>query len=490
MFHSLYIKLVLVLFFLFTLIGGVFLTVAMYTAPMYQQEVNQQLNHDLARYIVREHVLIEDGVVQQENLSELFHDVMIINPSLELYLLDPEGQVVAHSMAPEKVRRKQVSLGPINTFLATEDHGLIMGDDPGNEDSLNSFTVAPIDFGSQRQGYIYAILGSEKISNITDVLQRSLIMKWSSSAIVVALAFAFIAGLLLFFFLMRKLRVLSLAMQEFKDSNLQQVDAVARVDAKPLDEIETMAMTFQEMAQRIDTQMNHLQEVESLRRELVANVSHDLRTPLASLSGFLETLLLKSGDLSESEKQTYLKIAHENAQRMTTLVEELFELAKLDANEIQPQQEQFSLAELAFDISHQFYLRARARNINFEVVADASVPRVSADVGMIERVLENLIDNSFKHTPDQGRICLRLSALRENVEVSVSDTGCGIAREELPHILKRFYRKADKQGGAQSGLGLGLAIASRMVEMHGSQLLVDSELHQGTVFSFSLPVSA
>jgi two-component system OmpR family sensor kinase len=490
MFHSLYIKLVLVLFFLFTLIGGVFLTVAMYTAPMYQQEVNQQLNHDLARYIVREHVLIEDGVVQQENLSELFHDVMIINPSLELYLLDPEGQVVAHSMAPEKVRRKQVSLGPINTFLATEDHGLIMGDDPGNEDSLNSFTVAPIDFGNQRQGYIYAILGSEKISNITDVLQRSLIMKWSSSAIVVALAFAFIAGLLLFFFLMRKLRVLSLAMQEFKDSNLQQVDAVARVDAKPLDEIETMAMTFQEMAQRIDTQMNHLQEVESLRRELVANVSHDLRTPLASLSGFLETLLLKSGDLSESEKQTYLKIAHENAQRMTTLVEELFELAKLDANEIQPQQEQFSLAELAFDISHQFYLRARARNINFEVVADASVPRVSADVGMIERVLENLIDNSFKHTPDQGRICLRLSALRENVEVSVSDTGCGIAREELPHILKRFYRKADKQGGAQSGLGLGLAIASRIVEMHGSQLLVDSELHQGTVFSFSLPASA
>lgn len=492
MFHSLYIKLVLVLFFLFILIGGVFLTVAMHTAPMYQQEVNQQLNHDLARYIVREHVLIEDGVVQQENLSELFHDVMIINPSLELYLLDPEGQVVAHSMAPEKVRRKQVSLEPINTFLTTDDHGLIMGDDPGNEDGLNSFTVAPIDYGNQRQGYIYAILGSEKISNITDVLQRSLIMKWSSSAIVIALAFAFIAGLLLFFFLMRKLRVLSQAMQEFKDSNLQQADTLATAGAKPLDEIETMTITFREMAQRIHTQMNHLQEMESLRRELIANVSHDLRTPLASLSGFLETLLLKSGDLSEAEKQTYLTIAHDNAQRLTSLVEELFELAKLDANEIQPQQEQFSLAELAFDISHQFYLRARAKNINFEVVADASVPRVSGDVGMIERVLENLIDNSFKHTPEQGRICLRLSTLREDVEVSVSDNGCGIAREELPHILKRFYRKVDKQdeGGSQSGLGLGLAIASRIVEMHGSQLLVDSELHQGTVFRFSLPASS
>ncbi len=489
MFHSLYIKLVVVLFFLFILIGGVFLTVALYTAPMYQQELSQQLNHDLARYIVREHVLFEDGEVQQDNLSELFHNVMIINPSLELYLLDPQGQVVAHSMAPDKVKRNQVSLDPINTFLANENHGLIMGDDPGNESSLNSFTVAPIDYNSKRQGYIYAILGSEKINNITDVLQRSLIMKWSTSAIVMALAFAFIAGLLLFFFLMRKLRVLSLAMQEFKDSNLQPADTISSQETGPLDEIESMTITFQEMAQRIHSQMSHLQEMESLRRELVANVSHDLRTPLASLSGFLETLQLKSDDLSEAEKQNYLKIAHDNAQRLTTLVEELFELAKLDANEIRPQQEQFSLAELAFDISHQFYLRAREKNINFEVVADATVPRVLADVGMIERVLENLIDNSFKHTPEQGQIRLHLSALQGNVEIAVSDTGCGIAKEELPHILKRFYRNIDKQDkdGTQSGLGLGLAIASRIVEMHGSHLTVDSELHQGTVFKFSLP---
>ena len=94
MLNSLYIKLVFVLFFLFTLIGSVFLAVALYTAPMYQQEVSQQLNHDLARYIVNEHVLIENGEVKQDNLSELFHNVMIINPSLELYLLDPDGQVV------------------------------------------------------------------------------------------------------------------------------------------------------------------------------------------------------------------------------------------------------------------------------------------------------------------------------------------------------------------------------------------------------------
>ena len=489
MLNSLYIKLVLVLFVLFIVIGGVFLTVAMYTAPMYQQEVSQQINHDLARYIVNEHVLIEDGEVQQDNLAELFHDVMIINPSLELYLLDSGGQVIAHSMAPERVVRMQVSLEPIEAFLASDNHGLIMGDDPGNENRQNSFSVAPIEVNNQRQGYIYAILGSEKISNITDVLQRSLIMRWSTGAVVMALLFAFFAGLVLFFFLMRKLRGLSQAMQQFKHSDLQPPVSPSGKDSKPMDEIDSMALTFQEMSLRIQQQLQHLQETEALRRELVANVSHDLRTPLSSLSGFLETLQIKSSELTEAEKQDYLKIAYDNAQKLTMLVEELFELAKLDANEVKPQQEIFSLAELAFDVSHKFHLRAREKHIEFDVVIDETVPLVSADVGMIERVLDNLIDNSLKHTPKKGQIRLQVSPLQENVEVAVSDTGYGIPEDELPLILKRFYRKngSNSDVDSQSGLGLGLAIASRIVEMHGSHLSVSRVLHQGTTIKFALP---
>lgn len=488
MLNSLYFKLVLVLFCLFIVVGGIFLAVVLHTAPMYQQEVSQRLNRDLAHYIVEEQVLFRDGKVQHDNLEKLFHDVMIINPSLELYLLDASGRLVAHSMEPERILRQQVSLLPINEFLENPEHGLILGDDPVHEDGVNSFTVAPIDHGGQRQGYIYAILGSEKIDRVSDVLQRSLIMKWSTSTVLIALAFAFAAGLVLFFILMRKLRVLSQAMQDFKRSKLMDLE-----DPKPRgraagDEIDEMAATFQEMAQRIHTQFNHLQEVEAMRRELVANVSHDLRTPLSSLNGFLETLQLKSAVLSDEEKRTYLKIACDGAARMTHLVEELFELAKLDANEVRPQQEQFSLAELSFDISHQFYLRAREKNIEFEVIADEAVPCVNADVGMIERVLENLIENSFKHTPARGRIQLRLTPRDKEVEIEVADTGHGISSEELPHVLKRFYRNRDNRDDTDKGLGLGLAIASRIVELHGGHLTVDSELHRGTIFRFSLPV--
>ncbi len=489
MFNSLYTKLVLVLFLLFIAIGGIFIAVALYTAPMYQQEISQQLNRDLAMYIVNEHVLIENGKIRQDNLGTLFHKAMIINPSLELYLLDAEGRVMAHSMPPDKVKRKQVSLGPINSFLSGKEHGLIMGDDPTNESRRNSFTVAPINYDGHRQGYIYAILGSDKFNHITEVLQRSLIMKWSASAVLTALVFAFIAGLILFFFLMRKLRALSQSMQHFKDSDLQDNSAVTVSDNKPRDEIDAMALTFSEMTQRIHLQMCRLQETDTLRRELVANVSHDLRTPLSSLSGYLETLLLKSSDLTESERQNYLKIAHENANRLSAMVEELFELAKLDANEVRPHQELFSLSELAFDVSQKFHLRASEKNIRLEVDVDESVPYVTADVGMIERVLDNLIDNSIKHTPEHGCVCLHLSTQQGNVQIAVSDTGYGIAEEEIPHIFKRFYRKSGntEDNSAPTGLGLGLAIASRIVELHGSRLSVNSVLHQGTTFQFSLP---
>ena len=489
MFNSLYTKLVLVLFLLFITIGGLFLAAVMYTAPMYQQEVSQQLNRDLAMYIVNEHVLIENGEIRQDNLGALFHRAMIINPSLELYLLDANGEVMAHSMPPDKVRRKQVSLEPINTFLSGSRQGLIMGDDPTDTSRLNSFTVAPIDFEGQRQGYIYAILGSDKIGHISEVLQRSLIMKWSAGAIFTALAFAFIAALILFFFLMRKLRALSLSMQQFGHGDMQAENSAPPYDNRPRDEIDSMALTFKAMAQRIDSQMSRLQETDTQRRELVANVSHDLRTPLSSLSGYLETLRLKSSELTEDQREAYLQIAHENAQRLATMVEELFELAKLDANEVRPHQELFSPGELAYDVSQKFYLRANERNITLEIDVDKSVPYVSADVGMIERVLDNLIDNALKHTPYGGCVRVCLYTEHDKVQIEVTDTGYGIADEEIPHIFKRFYRKTDssEDSSAESGLGLGLAIASRIVELHGSRLSVNSVLHQGTTFQFSLP---
>ena len=182
-----------------------------------------------------------------------------------------------------------------------------------------------------------------------------------------------------------------------------------------------------------------------------------------------------------------MKIANNNSERLNKLVTELFELAKLDAGDLKLHKETFSLAELSHDVMQKFSLRAEKQNINLDVDIDEDVPYVEADIGLIERVLDNLIDNALKNTPENGRITLGLNSDKLCVKVNVVDTGRGISEDELPHIFQRFYKKPENEQ-SQSGAGLGLAIAQRIVELHGSQLSVKSILHQGTEFDFALPL--
>lgn len=484
--RSLYGKLALVLFGLFCLTGGLLLAATLYTAHMYQQEVTQRLNRDLAGYIVNEHVLMAGGKVNQDNLKALFHTLMIINPSVELYLLDPAGRILAYSAAPEKIQRQSVALAPLQRLLAGAAPLPVLGDDPRSTDRQKAFSAAPIDIDGQRQGYIYAILGGEQADNIAELLARSYILRWGAGAMGTALLFALFAALLLFALLTRRLRALGQDMERFRRSDFAEPLPQPPAEHNS-DEIGRMRETFAEMAGRIREQMGRLKQTDSLRRELVANVSHDLRTPLASMRGYLETLLLKDESLSAEDRRRYLETANRHAERLGHLIEELFELAKLDARELKPRPEPFSLAELVHDVAQKFELRAAARNIRLEVQIDDSIPFAEADIGLIERVLDNLIENALQHTPEGGSIKLMLNDARDRVIVRVADTGHGIPSEDLPHVFERFYRRIDG-GNNGTGAGLGLAIAQRIVALHGGTLQVESAVEHGSTFSFDLPV--
>lgn len=488
MFRTLYAKLSLALFFLFIVVGGTFFIVSLYSAYLYQQEVAQRLNKDLAMYIVDEHVHVQDGEVDQAALKDLFHTVMIINPSLELYLLSNEGDVMAYSAQPGKVKRKKVSLQPVNAMMSGKEDMPIFGDDPKNIDGYRAFSVAPIISSGEPKGYIYAVLGSEPVDYISQLYQKSYILRTGVSTVMLALFFAFSGGLMIFFFLTRRLRSLSQTMEDFREKGFEQPINSKNGNSYSYDEIGAMSKTFEDMACHIQSQMLRLKETDALRRELVANVSHDLRTPLASLKGYLEILLSKNESLSDADRHEYLQIANRNSERLNKLVTELFELAKLDSGDLTLHKETFSLAELAHDVVQKFYLRAEKNGIKLDVDIDAEVPYVEADIGLIERVLDNLIDNAFKNTPQNGRILLGLNSDGLCVKVNVADNGRGIAEDELPHIFQRFYKKPENER-SQSGAGLGLAIAQRIIELHGSRLSVNSILHKGTEFDFVLPVA-
>ncbi|MEJ2399365.1 MAG: ATP-binding protein, partial [Gammaproteobacteria bacterium] len=212
---------------------------------------------------------------------------------------------------------------------------------------------------------------------------------------------------------------------------------------------------------------------------------HDLRTPLASLQGYLETLALKAEQLSEEEKQRYINIAYQHSERLRKLISELFELSTLENQDARLHFEPFSMSELIQDVSQKFQLHAQEKNLVLTTHIPAQPAFVSADIGLIQRVLENLIENAIKYTPAGGQIGISLVHGNNGVATSISDTGQGIPESDLPHIFERFYR-VDKHRD-EDGTGLGLAIAKRIIQLHTSSIDVASRPDSGTTFSFRLP---
>ena len=212
-----------------------------------------------------------------------------------------------------------------------------------------------------------------------------------------------------------------------------------------------------------------------------------MRTPLAALQGYIETLQLKAEGFDAATRAEYLDIALKHSQRLTRLVEELFELAKLEAKETQLHCEPFSLAELVQDVIQKFKLTAESGNIKLEMKAQKPLPFVNADIGLIERVLENLIANALRHTPAEGEITVMLKTNDTKVEIEVQDSGSGIAESELQNIFDRFYRVNNMERSSHHA-GLGLSIAQRIVTMHGSKIRVTSKPGEGSRFIFDLPI--
>jgi signal transduction histidine kinase len=235
--------------------------------------------------------------------------------------------------------------------------------------------------------------------------------------------------------------------------------------------------------------IRELQRQETVRRDLVANVSHDLRTPLASLRGYLETLMIKGDSLPPEEQKMYLAIATQQTERLARLVAELFELAKLEAKDVSVQTESFPVSELIQDVVQKFELDAHRRQLAIRARVEGDLPFVTADIALVERVLQNLIDNALSHTPAGGSVTVTARAREREIAITVADTGSGISKDHLPHIFERLYRADKSRDSRSGGAGLGLAIARQIVELHGGRIAVESELGRGTAFSFSLPLA-
>jgi len=452
------------------------------------QEVDQTLNRDLAANIVNDDWLIRGETINRDSFARAFGRLMAINPSIEVYLLDGAGRILSYSAPPEKVKRQSIALAPIAAFLAGAAEAPILGDDPRDSNGRKIFSVAPIRDGGALAGYLYAVLGGEQYDSVVTMLRRSYVLRLGLYTMAGGLCIVVIAGLTSFSLLTRRLRRLSMAVAAFNASGYREPIAVGEASALGGgDEIDRFAESFAAMSQRIDRQIRQLERADASRRTLMASISHDLRTPLSALQGYVETVLMKTDVLTDEQKTQYLTLALKNGQKLGHLIAELLDYSTLDTGERPLRIEAFSLSDLVQDVAQKFELRASEAGVNVMVEIPPGAALVEGDVGLIERVLDNLIDNAIKFTPSGGTIAIGLTPGSGNTNVEIRDNGIGIAEKHLPHIFTPFYRAGRRAENGPGGAGLGLAIAQRIVELHGGAITVERLADGGTLFAFALP---
>ena len=485
MFKTLYSRLALALLVILGLTGVMLAQLIGHSSAMYQQEVAQKLNRQLAQYIASEFELLRNGQVDGEELDQLFHQLMIINPSIELYLLDREGRILDYYAPDRKIKRDRIDLAPVEEFLEGEMQLPFTGDDPRAQDGSKVFSAAEISNDRGLQGYLYVILRGEDHANLAEMVRQSYVLDNSMLALILALAASLLGGLIVFAMLTRRLRKLAGTISDYASNRDERASIRFPARTGAQDEIDMLGSQFNSMADRIDAQLTQLREMDSQRREMVANVSHDLRTPLTTMRGYLETLLIKDEQLDADEKRQYLETALKYTERLSKLIEELFELARLESCEAVVYSEPFSISELVQDVTQSFGLRAEQQSIHLVCDLKPNTPLIHGDIAMMQRVLENLLENALRHTPAGGAVQVSVDEDHGRVRVRVSDSGQGIPEQELPRIFDRFYQ-LDATRGQHGNAGLGLSVVKRILELHGSVINVNSRRDEGTTFSFLL----
>ena len=473
------------------LLALVYVGITNYYSTQYHLALAQRVNAPLASHLIEEKFqeaspFLEDGSVNKPLFGSLMHDMMAVNRAIEVYLLGESGEVLYSVVLSHDAGEptKKVPTEPIQRFLETQGEELITGVDPRNPEEDKIFSAAEYNVDGKK-GYVYIILAGEELAAASSALVNTYGGRLGGASLLIATLFGVLLGVGLIWFITSNLRSMVEVVNRFRKGDMK-----ARITNPERSDVAPFALAFNSMAETIEENIEKVQGVDRLRRELIANVSHDLRTPIAVLQGYVELLEDKDSSITEEDRKQYVSILHSNAQRLGSLVDQLFEYSKLEAHQIQPVFEPFSISDMGMDLVSKYQVIAKRKNISVRVDAKEDVNAVVyADIGLVERALQNLIDNAIKFTPEGGEVVFCIKPKEKHFAISIKDSGAGVPEEHRVHLFERFYQmdRAEKRQGA----GLGLAIVKKIMDLHNTsiRILTNDSQEQGTIFTFDLPVA-
>ena len=485
-------RLALMLGVIFLIFLCIMLKWFLYTHQVFANEVEQNLHRSLAYYIAKDNKELKQGIIDEQSITEDFHAQMLLGPEWEFYALDMEGKILAYSAPDSIVKLTHVSLDPIQQFLRGKKFP-IYGDNPRNPEVKKVFSTSQIKKpNGETQGYLYVIIGSQKRDTLETLLSNSLILSQGVWILFASVSFGFLVLILAILNITQPLKQLSQRCKQYVSNKFHDFEtrSLKQSSIKEIRELET---SFIKTARHIHRQLTQIQTTEKQRRQWLSHVSHDFRTPLAAMNGYLETWLLTHQAQENSAQPGSFELIHlalKNGHQLRHLVDQLFELALLENGSTPFQPEPINLLELIQDVKQRMKIYASQKGINLilQVKQPSEDIIVMADIAKLERILVNLINNAIRHTPKDGTVGTQIDTSDPlNVTVHIVDTGIGIPPTELNAVFEPRYKASNSQGKATEHAGLGLSIVKHLVELHQSHIEVKNRHPTGCEFSFQLP---
>lgn len=402
-----------------------------------------------------------------------------LNPTVDLYWVNREGTVLASSTGRPAREFESIPRDMLTRLAAATVDKMGPGVDPRFAGVTKPVAIEPVDLGGV-PGYLYIV--HKNLSLLGSIAWGDLVWLVGCWIALTALAAHFaLRGI------SDPLTRLARHVESLDAAN-PSMPATDGFGSTAPSEIRKLEHGIGGLAKRIADQVRALKAADEERRVLFAAISHDLRTPIASLSGYIETVASRD-HLGDEERKRLCAVSLDETKLLVRLLDDLMDLARLESPEMKIDREPFALSEAVAIVYRRFEMAAAAKSVSLLVpMGLEACPPLDADPAMVERLLGNLVQNAIEHTPPGGtvRIDTRLAGMW--AEIQVTDTGPGIPPDQVTHVFERFYRGPASAGTAKSGLGLGLAIAKRIVELHGGEIRVRSPPVRGASFRFTLPL--
>jgi len=482
-----HLRLSAVLWLLIALFAAMQILVLLYVFYRTSDDWEQRLQWDLAHHIAQElhpHLGPAPDIVR---IKEILFRATLHNPKLQPYIIDRRGHIILSLISPRFIREHGIPVDGIEDFLQikpSRSFPLYHADPQYPEAGRNRiFSAAKIHFAG-KPAYLYIVLNSQRAENfLNGVKDYYLYMTSLWSSIIMTLAVGLIGSLLLYFATTR-FRHIGTVVEKISAGELSE-----RVPVRGADEIAQLAAGVNKMADEISRNIEQLKEKDRLRRELIANVSHDLSSPASAIISYLELLREDESALSTAKRREYLETAFASAKSLSGLIRDLFELAKIEAREKVPSIEPFPAIDVVTEeVLPRLFPLAKEHRVELRAEYPETLPLAAGDETLIARVLVNLTENAIRYSGAGSQVTISLQEAPDGIAIEVRDTGQGIAEEDLNRIFEPFYRGRSSAGRALPGTGLGLAIVKRIIEAHGQNLTVASKPGAGTSFRFSLPI--